>query len=123
VLVVDDEAIVRKMATTALERGGFRVLVAASGKEALDVLHADAEISLVVLDLTMPIMTGEQALALIKAIRPEIPIILSSGFNEAEIARRFASAGIAGVLQKPYTFSAITFKVAQALQARSMGPR
>jgi CheY-like chemotaxis protein len=61
-------------------------------------------------------MTGEQALPLIRAMRPEIPVILSSGFNEAEISRRFASAGLAGVLQKPYTLSAITRKVSEALQ-------
>ena len=47
---------------------------------------------------------------------PEIPIILSSGFNEAEVSRRFSSAGMAGVLQKPYTVSAIVSKVAQALE-------
>jgi two-component system cell cycle sensor histidine kinase/response regulator CckA len=116
VLVVDDEAIVLKTAAAALERGGFRVLAATNGAEALDVLRADANISIVILDLTMPVMTGEQALPLIRAAYPEIPIILSSGYNEAEISRRFASAGIAGVLQKPYTVSAVISKVTQALQ-------
>ncbi len=116
VLVVDDEATVRKTAAAALERGGFKVLTAVNGAEAIDVLSAHTGISIVILDLTMPIMTGEQALPLIKAMHPEIPIILSSGFNEAEISRRFASAGIAGVLQKPYTVTAIVTKVTQALQ-------
>jgi PAS domain S-box-containing protein len=116
VLVVDDEAIVRKLATLALERRGFRVLVATHGQEALDVLRANPGISLVILDLTMPVMTGEQTLPLIRAMYPEIPVILSSGFNEAEISRRFASSGIAGVLQKPYTISGIVLKVVHAIQ-------
>ena len=118
VLVVDDEAIVQKTAMLALERGGFNVLVASNGLEAIDALRADDNsISIVILDLTMPVMNGEQALPLIRAMRPELPIILSSGYNEAELSRRFASAGIAGVLQKPYTVSAITSKVTEALQA------
>jgi two-component system, cell cycle sensor histidine kinase and response regulator CckA len=106
-----------KRLALALGRGGFNVLAASNGAEAIDVLRADASISIVILDLTMPVMTGEQALPLIKAMRPELPIILSSGYNEAELSRRFASAGIAGVLQKPYTVSAITAKVTAALQA------
>jgi two-component system cell cycle sensor histidine kinase/response regulator CckA len=116
VLVVDDEAIVRKLAALALERRGFRVLVANHGQEALDVLRSNPGISLVILDLTMPVMTGEQTLPVIRAMYPEIPVILSSGFNEAEISRRFASSGIAGVLQKPYTISGIVLKVVQAIQ-------
>jgi len=116
VLVVDDEEIVRTTATTALKRAGFSVRVAANGAEALDILRSGASVSLVILDLTMPVMTGEQALPLIKEMRPEMPIILSSGFNEAEVSRRFSSAGLAGVLQKPYTISAIVSKVTQALE-------
>jgi two-component system cell cycle sensor histidine kinase/response regulator CckA len=61
-------------------------------------------------------MTGEQTLPVIRAMYPEIPVILSSGFNEVEISRRFASAGIAGVLQKPYTISGIVLKAVHAIQ-------
>ena len=68
----------------------YRVIFAGNGSEALDTLRAQPDISLVVLDLTMPVMTGEQAIPLIKGIRPAVPIILSSGFSETEIARRFS---------------------------------
>jgi CheY-like chemotaxis protein len=115
VLVVDDEATVRKVAKLALERAGFRVVTADDGREALEVLSTMKEISLVVLDLTMPVMTGEQALPLIRDRHPDLPVVLSSGFNEAEIIRRFSDAGIAGVLQKPYRSSSIVSKVTQAL--------
>ncbi len=107
ILVVDDEEIVRKIASVALSRRGYRVLLAENGEEALAVLRDHANVALVILDLTMPVMTGEQAIPLIKALRPELPIVLSSGFNEAEVSHRFASAGISGFLQKPYAVSAI----------------
>jgi PAS domain S-box-containing protein len=116
VLVVDDEEIVRKTAATALKHNGFNVLLASNGAEALDILRGGASVSAVILDLTMPVMTGEQALPLIREICPGVPIILSSGYNEAEVSRRFSTAGLAGVLQKPYTVSAITAKLTQALQ-------
>ncbi len=115
VLVVDDEEIVRKVAATALSRQGCRVVLASNGEEALQKLREDPGIALIVLDLTMPVMTGEQAIPLIKKIRSDIPILLSSGFNEAEVALRFATAGIAGVLQKPYKVAEITSKVADLL--------
>jgi CheY-like chemotaxis protein len=115
VLVVDDEATVRNTARLALERAGFRVLTANHGVEALDVLSRETGISLVILDLTMPVMTGEQALPLIRERHPDVPVVLSSGFNEAEIVRRFSDAGIAGVLQKPYRSSSIVSKVTEAL--------
>jgi len=69
------------------------VLIAANGAEALEILRADAGVGLVVLDLTMPVMTGGQAIPLIKVMRPALPIILSSGFAEAEISRRYADCG------------------------------
>jgi two-component system cell cycle sensor histidine kinase/response regulator CckA len=116
VLVVDDELTVRNTATMALERRGFRVLVASNGAEALDVLRSEPSISLVLLDLTMPVMTGEQAIPLIKAMKPGLPIILSSGFGETEISGRFASSGIADFLQKPYSIAGIVSKVMRVLQ-------
>jgi PAS domain S-box-containing protein len=113
ILVVDDEEIVRSIATVALERAGFRVLLATNGREALEMLLANSEISLIILDLTMPVMNGEQAIPLIKFSRPDVPIILSSGYSEAELSRRFASSGIAGFLQKPYGSTALLAKVGQ----------
>jgi CheY-like chemotaxis protein len=119
VLVVDDEETVRLAAAHALQRQGYRVLIAANGAEALEILRADAGVGLVVLDLTMPVMTGGQAIPLIKVMRPALPIILSSGFAEAEISRRYADCGIADFLQKPYTAATIASKVMQIFQKLS----
>jgi PAS domain S-box-containing protein len=116
VLVVDDEEMVRMAAARALERQGHRVLIAANGAEALEILRGDSDVGLVVLDLTMPVMTGGQAIPLIKGMCPALPIILSSGFAEAEVSRRYADAGIADFLQKPYTAATIASKVRQIFQ-------
>jgi two-component system cell cycle sensor histidine kinase/response regulator CckA len=62
------------------------------------------------------VMSGDEAFPLIKAIRPELPVIISSGFSEAEIMRRFGSSGITGVLSKPYTVAAIISTVTDALR-------
>ncbi len=116
VLLVDDEEIVRSTATAALKSRSFQVIVAANGVEALAALDRHSGISLVILDLTMPVMAGEEALPLIKASYPDIPVILSSGFSEVELSRRFAASGIAGVLQKPYTVSGLIAKIRSALK-------
>jgi two-component system cell cycle sensor histidine kinase/response regulator CckA len=115
ILIVDDEEFVRKAASAALEMQGFRVLHARNGEEALASLRSESAISLVILDLTMPVMTGEQAIPLIQSIRPGVPIILSSGFGEIEITRRFAASGIADVLEKPYNITTILSKVTRIL--------
>lgn len=117
VLVIDDEEIVRMTAAAALQKGGFRVLLASDGAEGLELLESNTNISLAILDLTMPFMTGEQTLPLIRAMRPDLPIIISSGFSEAEVSRRFADSNIAGVLQKPYSVSTIISKASAALNA------
>jgi two-component system cell cycle sensor histidine kinase/response regulator CckA len=116
ILVVDDEEIVRNIAATALKDAGYSVLVATNGAGAFAILTANSEVALVILDLTMPVMTGEKAIPLIKLSRPNVPIILSSGYSEAELSRRFSSAGISAFLQKPYTASAILAKVTQILE-------
>jgi two-component system, cell cycle sensor histidine kinase and response regulator CckA len=101
--VIDDEEIVRQMAERALQHYGYRVLLAEDGASGVDLLRREADsIDCVVLDLTMPVMSGEEALARIKALRPEVPVILSSGFSHAEAARRFTGHALAGFIQKPY---------------------
>ncbi len=104
VLVVDDEDVVRNTTASTLRRYGYHVLLAHNGLEGIEMLtQADSEISLVLLDLTMPVMSGEEALRHFRRIRPYIPIILTSGFNESEAVQRLAGDDFSGFLQKPYT--------------------
>jgi PAS domain S-box-containing protein len=103
VLVVDDEESIRAMATGILGHIGFKVIQAEDGLEALKQLRLhEPEICLVLMDLTMPHLDGEETY---RAMRQEgfaTPVILSSGFNEMEAVNRFMGKGLAGFLQKPY---------------------
>jgi signal transduction histidine kinase/CheY-like chemotaxis protein len=104
VLVIDDEEIVRRTAKAALERFGYMVLLAANGREGVEIFRAIAErVSAVLLDMTMPVMSGEETFERLRAIRADATVILSSGHSEAEAVRRFAGKGLAGFVQKPYT--------------------
>ena len=67
------------------------------------------------LDLAMPVLSGEQAAPLLRSLRPAVPIILSSGYSEAEARRRFAESGITRFLQKPYAAAALVEAVAASL--------
>jgi signal transduction histidine kinase len=116
ILIVDDEVLVRRTARSTLERFGYHVIEASNGREAVQAVgHPAMPIDLVVLDLMMPIMGGEEAYAAIKASRPELPVILSSGYDEAEATRRFSGQGIAAFIQKPYTSSRLAEKVKEVL--------
>ena len=117
VLVVDDEDLVRNMARFTLERCGYRVELAADGKSAVEAFAArPSTFAAVLLDLTMPVMNGEEVLQQIRSIRPDIPVVLSSGFSEDEAVQRFRQDGLAGYLQKPYTASALARRIKQAVR-------
>jgi PAS domain S-box-containing protein len=112
VLVVDDEEIVRRTTRSVLERKGYRVLLAENGQQAVEVFRERApEISVVLLDLTMPVMGGEEAARYLHAIRHDVPILVSSGYNENEVARRFAGSRVAGYVRKPYTASTLLERI------------
>jgi len=115
-MVVDDEQIVRRSAKTMLERFGYSVVLAENGKQAVDLYRILADkIDVVLLDMTMPIMNGEQAFRELKTIRPDVRVILSSGYNEGEAVRRFAGKGLAGFIQKPYSAATLAQKVRAVL--------
>jgi PAS domain S-box-containing protein len=112
ILVVDDEDIVRRTTRAVLERKGYRVLLAENGQQAVEMFREHApEISLVLLDLTMPVMGGEEAVRYLHAIRHDVPILVSSGYNESEVVRRFAGSRVAGFARKPYTASALLDRI------------
>jgi len=116
VLVVDDEDIVRTTAKLTLERFGYRVMAVENGKVAVELFRKSAnEIQVVLLDLTMPLMGGETTLDHLRAIRPDIRVILSSGFDETEATRRFQGKGLVGFIQKPYAASQLVEMVRAAL--------
>jgi PAS domain S-box-containing protein len=116
ILVADDEDFVRSIARHALERCGYRVLLAANGQEAIDLLRDNAgEVVLVLLDLIMPVLSAEHAVPELKRIRPDVKIVLTSGFNESEAIQRFSGAQLAGFVQKPFTTTQLAEKVKSVL--------
>ncbi|MEX2264599.1 MAG: PAS domain S-box protein [Bryobacteraceae bacterium] len=117
ILVVDDEQLVLHTARESLEHYGYRVLLAEDGREGVKVFASRRQdISVVLLDLAMPEMNGEQALRHMRNMDPEAPIILTSGYSEAEARRRFAGQAVSGFLQKPYKASALAATIRQVLR-------
>jgi two-component system cell cycle sensor histidine kinase/response regulator CckA len=114
-LVVDDEPIVRQTVCAALERGGFTVLTAESGAQAVEVARQRAgEIDMVLLDLAMPGMDGVETLDRLREQRPDLPIAICSGHAEALVAPRFAGRQVQSFVTKPFTAQTI-LAVAAAL--------
>ena len=103
VLVVDDEELVREVAEDILEQQGFEVLVAENGRQAVDIYRQrHPEIKLVLLDLTMPEMDGEEAFHTIRDFDPEALVLLMSGYSQQRARERLEGAGLAGFLHKPF---------------------
>ena len=123
ILVVDDEDTVRHAAKSALESYGYQVAVAENGQEAVELFQKlGTEISAVLLDMTRPVMSGEEALVRIKSLRPDVPVVLSSGYDEAEATRRFTGKGLGGFVQKPYTAARLAEKIKAVLDGVPSGP-
>jgi two-component system cell cycle sensor histidine kinase/response regulator CckA len=120
VLLVDDDASVLDVGTRILESGGFRVIAASDGHDALHAFkeHA-AEIDCVVLDLTMPGMGGEDTYEELRRAHCDVPVILGSGYFHAEIREQYKDKGFAAVLQKPYRRDHLVGTVANILNGES----
>ncbi|HEY6837759.1 MAG TPA: response regulator, partial [Geobacteraceae bacterium] len=107
ILLVDDEETVREVGREMLVAMGYAAITANDGEEALDIFASRNDIAWVILDLTMPRMNGKECLAELQKIKPDVRVILSSGYAENDIARRFPGKEVAGFIQKPYTLAAL----------------
>jgi signal transduction histidine kinase/CheY-like chemotaxis protein len=116
VLIVDDEEIVRHTAKAALERYGYYPDLATNGQDAIHIyVERWQEIALVLLDLTMPGLSGGETAKELLRVNPDCNILLSSGYNESEATRNLGSIKICGFLQKPYTAATLAERVRQCL--------
>ncbi len=103
VLLIDDEEVVREMVTEVLEHEGLGVVAAADGERGLDLMaERGGAIDIVLLDLSMPGLSGQDTFARLAERHPGVPVILSSGYDHAEAMRRFDGRAPAGFIQKPY---------------------
>jgi len=115
-LVVDDETTVRAILKKMLRNAGWDVIVASDGPEALGILERDADgFFAVLLDLTMPQMSGEETFKAIRRIRPSLPVVLMSGFDESDVLERFRGEDIAGFIHKPFEMKTIHDALRRAL--------
>ncbi len=115
-LVVDDDDGVREAARRCLEASGYRVREADGGRQAIAALAQDpGAVDLVLLDLTMPDLGGDETFLALRRIRPDLRVLLSSGYDAREVSRRFDVDGVSGFLSKPYEPEALAAKVAALL--------
>lgn len=116
VLVVDDEESILGLARRMLETMGFAVLTAADGRAGVEAFRtAGAGLRLVLLDMTMPHLDGEETFREMRRLRSDVKAILSSGYNEQTATSRFAGKGLAGFIQKPYGYEELLAVVRQVL--------
>ncbi|MBI9086922.1 MAG: PAS domain S-box protein [Desulfobacterales bacterium] len=116
ILLVDDEEMIREVGQAMLEKLGYRIVVAVGGEQAVDVIKRKGnEIDLVILDLIMPGMDGGQTFDRIMEIRPELPVILASGYAINGKANNIMQRGCNGFIQKPFNLSELSQKVRKVL--------
>jgi PAS domain S-box-containing protein len=119
ILVVDDEPTIRNLASRILALRNHQITLAHEGSEALDLFRTDPEaFDCVLLDLTMPRMSGHEVMEAMRALNPHTPILIMSGYSEADIARKFHGISPTGFIQKPFNAAELTRQVELCLGAR-----
>jgi CheY-like chemotaxis protein len=107
-LVVDDEPHVLKVTTGMLTASGITSETANDGYEALDLFRANCNgFDLVLLDMTMPRLSGEETLHLLREIRPDIRVLFMSGYNRREVVDAMPGRSTLGFMQKPFTLKSL----------------
>jgi len=120
ILLVDDENMVIEVGRTMLEKLGYRVLVAQSGSQALEVYRAhEGDVDLVILDMIMPGMGGGETYDRLRELNGDVRVLLSSGYSVDGQAQAILDRGCVGFIQKPFTMEFLSHRVSEALA----GPR
>lgn len=116
VLVIDDEEVVRNVTKRMLARLGYTPLLADDGPSGVETYRANKDdIVCVLLDMTMPRMSGEETLNHLKRINPQVRVLLMSGYSEQEAGNRFNGKGVNAFMQKPYTPQDLQEKLSEVL--------
>ena len=115
VLVIDDEEKVRATIQSLIEKLGYRVLGAHSAKAALELIHVNDDIDLTLLDIKLPDMEGGNLFPLIKQERPEMKVIICSGYSLDTHVEQILRGGADGFLQKPFALKTIADKIKEVL--------
>ncbi len=123
VLIVEDEPSIRRVARLALISQDYQVIEAGSGEEALAILAKHQDVALVVSDVMMPGMDGSQLCAYLRATRPDLPIILMSGYIADKSVLALVQLGSVSFMQKPFSPRALALRVREVLDARQHAAR
>ncbi len=116
VLMVDDEEMVLNVGQAMLEKLGYRVFCASSGQEALTCFERHGEqIDLTILDMVLPDMSGGEIFDRLKARRPDLRVLLASGYSVDEQAREVLARGGSGFIQKPFSLEVLSRKLREVL--------
>ena len=119
ILLIEDESAVIEMLRKLLERLGYNVIEAKTGKEAIRLARAfDGDIDLAILDVFLPDMNGNKIYPLIKEFRPDLKVLVFSGYSLDGPAQEILDAGAHGFLQKPVSIEVLSQKLTELLQAR-----
>ena len=118
VLIADDEQALRRLAGELLTRGGFTVVTASDGEEAVAIVRRGGlEFDAVVLDVMMPYMSGADACREIRGLRPRLPILLTSGFRDDDLSALLESGLATGFVPKPFLPKSLVDSVRHAVRA------
>jgi CheY-like chemotaxis protein len=118
ILVVDDEEMALMLVKQLLTTAGYHVTTAQSGFECLDLFRRrPLSYQLVLLDLTMPFMDGEETFHRLREIRPDMPVMLCTGFIQNDRLERMMTAGLAGFLRKPFAPDEIASQVKAIMES------
>lgn len=120
ILFVDDESSIRKFVELALQKLGYQVTSCCDGAEAVKIFtQIHREIDLVILDLLMPNLGGEEAFRLIQSIDHNVPIFIASGRTEGEKPYRMSDdEGVACYIDKPFSLDVLSRKISEILTPR-----
>ena len=122
ILLVDDETEISELASTMLTEEGYRVILARDGFEALKIYQQiEKQIGLVILDFFLPVMDGDAVFDELRALNPDVAVVLSSGFAEQSKLGNMLAQGLKGFIPKPYTREKLLEQVRSTLDARNSG--
>jgi len=120
ILLVDDEDVVRRSAGRVVRQSGHRVIFARSGDEALRIYdETQPRPDLVLMDLNMPGMTGDQAFKKLKEVDPQAPVVFVSGYWDRDLERELRGMGALGFVQKPYEAATLRDAIVQAMTSQT----